>query len=353
MYIKDQMPMPEKKIPIIIVGAGGIVRDAHLPAYTNAGFEVFAIVDPIKGKAQELANKYNIRNVYETVAEAVQHAPEDVIYDVAVMPQYHSGILEALPPASFVIIQKPMGETLDEAKAILEICRNKNHKAAVNFQLRFAPFTIAAKHLIDENVLGELYDMEIRLTTFTPWDIFPLVAVNKRLEILYHSIHYIDLIRSFLGMPKTIVAKTFNHPLKKYSSTRTTIIFDYGKSLRGVINTNHDHDFGATQQESFIKIEGTKGAVKIKMGLLMNYPYGADDAFEYCILSDGQNPKWETANIHGSWFPDAFSNIMTTMMLYKNGDINVLPTSVEDAVHTMQLVESAYVSAEKDGTLLS
>jgi predicted dehydrogenase len=36
----------------VIIGAGGIVRNAHLPAYRKAGFPVAAIVDsdPAEGK---------------------------------------------------------------------------------------------------------------------------------------------------------------------------------------------------------------------------------------------------------------------------------------------------------------
>ena len=55
--------------------------------------------------------------------------------------------------------------------------------------------------------------------------------------------------------------------------------YDYGETMSVKINTNHDHDFGTQNQESYIKWEGTKGAIKAKMGLLMNYPDGLPDAF--------------------------------------------------------------------------
>lgn len=38
-------------LPIYIIGAGGIVNDAHLPAYTIAGFNVQGIFDINKDKA--------------------------------------------------------------------------------------------------------------------------------------------------------------------------------------------------------------------------------------------------------------------------------------------------------------
>ena len=33
------LPMPKNALPLVIIGAGGIVSDAHLPAYKKAGFE--------------------------------------------------------------------------------------------------------------------------------------------------------------------------------------------------------------------------------------------------------------------------------------------------------------------------
>ena len=38
--------MPKSPMSIVIVGAGGIVSDAHLPAYKKAGFKVLGIFDP-------------------------------------------------------------------------------------------------------------------------------------------------------------------------------------------------------------------------------------------------------------------------------------------------------------------
>ena len=46
-------PMPKKLSPIIIIGTGGIVKDAHLPAYKKAGFEVNGLYDVDLEKAQE------------------------------------------------------------------------------------------------------------------------------------------------------------------------------------------------------------------------------------------------------------------------------------------------------------
>ena len=47
-----------------IVGMGGIVQYAHLPAYRKAGFHVVACTDLDYEKAQAVAAAYGIANVY-------------------------------------------------------------------------------------------------------------------------------------------------------------------------------------------------------------------------------------------------------------------------------------------------
>lgn len=349
MEIEYQPALPETRQPIIIIGAGGIVADAHLPAYKIAGFEVFGIVNRTKERAQKLADAFGIPNVFNSVAEAVGNAPAHTVYDLTIMPEQYVETIKQLPDGSALLIQKPMGDDFAHANEILELCRSKKIKAAVNFQLRFAPFVSAARFLIEKGLIGELYDMEVRVTIKTPWEIFPHVIIHPRLEIQYHSIHYVDLIRSFLGNPKSVLAKTLKHPAKSLSSSRSTILMDYGDTMHAVINTNHDHDFGPNHQESYIKWEGTKGAIVAKIGLLMDYPHGVPDVFEYCIVEEGKAPEWQTVKLEGSWFPEAFIGTMANLMCYNEGSSAVLHTSVEDVIQTMAVVESAYQSSDIGG----
>ena len=353
MEIIYKPQLPETQQPVIIIGAGGIVADAHLPAYKKAGFTVHGIVNRTKSKAEKLAAEFQIPNVYESVQDAVAKAPANAVYDLTIMPEQYIEVLEQLPDGAAVLIQKPMGDNFAQAKEILELCRKKNLVAAINFQLRFAPFVSAARYMIDQGMIGELYDMEVRVTIKTPWEIFPHVMVHPRLEILYHSIHYVDMLRSFLGDPESVMAKTLKHPAKTLSSSRSTLLLDYGDTLHAVINTNHDHDFGAHNQECFIKWEGTKGAIKANVGLLMDYPHGIADVFEYCLVEEGKAPKWQQMELEGSWFPEAFIGTMANLVRFKEGSSDVLHTSVEDVIRTLAVVESAYMSSDKGGVKVS
>ncbi|RME71769.1 MAG: gfo/Idh/MocA family oxidoreductase [Chloroflexi bacterium] len=347
LAIQTTPRLPQVPRPIIMIGAGGIVNDAHLPAYKKAGFPVVGIFDLNRQRAAQTAAAFNIPQVFDSLESAVASAPPNAVFDIATPASALPDILPQLPDNAAVLFQKPMGENLAQARRIYTICRQKNLTAAVNFQLRFAPFVIAARSLIEQGAIGSVHDMEVRVTVYTPWHLWKFLEQVEYVEITYHSIHYLDLIRSFLGEPGGVYAKTTRHPATtNIDSTASNIILDYGPTIRAAISTNHNHQFGLTHQESFIKWEGTKGAIKAKMGLLMNYPTGVPDVFEYCILEEGTEPQWQTLSIEGSWFPDGFIGTMSSLQCFVEGSADVLPTSVEDVINTMILVDAARRSNE-------
>jgi len=343
--------LPARPFPILIIGTGGIVRDAHLPAYRIAGFPVWGIYNRTRPRADALAAEYGIANVFDDLDEAIAAAPDEVIFDIALPASMFADALRRLPRGAHVLIQKPMGEDLAQAREVLDVCRERGLHAAINCQLRFAPFVMAARRLIADGVIGDLIDIEMRLTTMTPWELFPFLNGLPRVEIVYHSVHYIDLIRSFLGDPRGVHARTVSHPLHPdLASVCSSILMDYPDPVRATITTNHLHRFGPKHQESYLKWEGSKGAIKARVGLLMNYPHGVGDEFEYCLLDgDGKAGEWQSVMLEGSWFPEAFIGSMAQVQCHKQGSLDRMVTDVEDVIHTMACVEAAYESDRRGG----
>jgi predicted dehydrogenase len=353
LAVRQTVDLPRRPLPIVSIGLGGIVEASHYPAYQKAGFHIIGGYDANVSRAAMMKDKFSLPRIYESLEEAISAAPPDAVFDVAVPGSAILDILRVIPEGRAVLLQKPMGETLEEARAILKLCREKRLTAAVNFQMRFAPFIIAARDMLERGLIGELNDLEVRMQVYTPWDLWSFLMTAPRLEILYHSIHYIDLVRSFLGNPKKVYAKTLKHPLTpNLAPTRTMLILDYGDQVRVNIMTNHGHVYGPQKQQSYVKWEGSKGAIEARAGVNMNYPGGVPDKFEYVLLEEGKTPEWKTLSVEGSWFPDAFIGTMSSLMRYVNRETDTLPTSVEDAIQTMATVEAAYLSSENDGTPL-
>ncbi len=343
--------LPDKPFPILVIGTGGIVKDAHLPAYRMAGFPVWGLYNRTRSRADALAEEYGISRVFDDLDAAIAASPGDVVFDLALPASMFAQALRRLPRGAHVLIQKPMGEDIAQAREVLSVCRRRGLHAAINCQLRFAPFVMAARSLIDDGRIGDLVDVEMRLNTMTPWHLFPFLNGLPRMEIVYHSVHYVDLVRSFLGEPRGIHARTVSHPLHPdLASVSSAILMDYPDPLRATITTNHMHRFGTTHQESYLKWEGTRGAIKARVGLLMNYPHGVGDLFEYCLLDDEGNPgPWTPVPLEGSWFPEAFIGSMAQVQCHKEGSLDRMDADVEDVIRTMACVEAAYESDRLSG----
>jgi predicted dehydrogenase len=345
-----QSELPNQPRPIAIIGCGGIIRDGHLPAYKLANFPVAGFYDVDRKRAEEFASQVDGAKVFDTIS-SIRSLGDQIIYDVAVPASVVPSVIDQLPDGAAVLIQKPLGENLDQARAIVELCEKKKLIAAVNFQLRYAPYILAARDLINRGLIGDVHDMEVRVTVYMPWHLWTFLEKAPRVEIVYHSVHYIDLIRSFLGEPARVHALTIKHPdTTKLHSTRTNIALDYGQMIRANIESNHGHRFGLAQQESYVKWEGTNGAIKATLGLLMNYPKGEPDGLQVCLIENGEPAQWKPVPFEGSWYPHAFIGTMSSLQRYLEGSATTLPTAVRDALKTMSVVEACYVDSQQGGT---
>ncbi|MHB1109643.1 MAG: Gfo/Idh/MocA family protein [Devosia sp.] len=341
--LRQSWPRPSAPRPIVIIGAGGIVGDAHLPAYRLANLPVAGLYDIDGGKAAVLAAKWNTQAI-ATLDEAV--ATEGAVFDLALPPAAHLDVLPKLPRGATVLLQKPMGRDLDEATAILKLCRERELTAAANFQLRFSPMLLAVADALERGWLGRLVDVEVHLNLLTPWHLFPFLKDMKRVEISVHSIHYLDTIRALLGNPTGVHARTLGHPSTDLAQTRTSALFDFAADQRVTFSINHNHDFGEKFQEANLRFEGTDGAAMVKLGVLLNYPRGESD--ELWITRKGEN--WTRVPLSGGWFPHAFMGTMSNLQRFAAGEDKLLHTSVEDAWHTMALAEAAFESAAAPAT---
>ncbi len=346
MNFRQSIPQVSNPKPIFIVGAGGIVTDAHLPAYRQAGWKVQGIYDLSPEKAQAAREKFPfVGKVFSRLEDLIREAAlQKAIIDLAVPADQILSVLEMLPEQTPVLIQKPMGETLAEARQILDLCHRKALIAAVNFQLKFAPCMLALEDMLSQGLLGEIYDLELKVCVHTPWELWDFLKTKKRMEVLYHSIHYLDLIRHLAGNPVRVLSSLARHPLTpELADARSSVLLEYEGFKQARILTNHGHDFGSLHQESYLKVEGTQGAAFIQIGLSLDYPKGRPSKMAYCLKNSGLG--WEEIPLRGDWFPEAFVGSMALLQNYLQDSSQALPHRVETAFQTMELVEKVYQSA--------
>jgi predicted dehydrogenase len=337
-------PRPTMPRPIVIIGAGGIVRDAHLPTYRRLGFPVAGLFDLHADAARATADRFAVDTVYPTLAAATRD--EHAVYDVAVPGDQILDILARLPRGAAVLMQKPMGPDLAAAAAIRDCCRERKLTAAVNFQLRFAPNVLAVRDLISRDGLGAIVDIEVRIVIDQPWHLWTFLKTTPRLEVPYHSIHYLDAIRWLVGEPCGVYCRVVRHPgLPDFTDTRSSMILDYGDHVRCSLTLNHTHRAGPGRRSSQMTIEGLRGAAQLTWGVNLDYPSGPADTMELAAGGD-----WTSVPLRGSWFTEAFEGPMSNLQRVVAGEDGALVSAVDDAIRTMALVEACYSSSASGGT---
>ncbi|WEG11727.1 Gfo/Idh/MocA family oxidoreductase [Pullulanibacillus sp. KACC 23026] len=344
----DYLPkLPQNKMMGIgIIGAGEIVREAHLPAYKLAGFHVVALSDLIKERAKTLAQQFEISNVYAN-AEQVINDPEVKIVDIAIPAQFQPEMVEmAAKAGKHVLCQKPLGDTLASARKIVKLCKTYKIKGAVNQQMRWAPGIKASKTIIDRGWLGDLTQATIQVNVHTPFEGWSFLKEIDTLEVMYHSIHYMDAIRYLFGTPEFIYADGMTYPGQKVKGeTRTMINMEYPGFKRGLIHDNHNN--WATEDDWYatFRFEGTEGIIKGTNGALYNYPMGREDTLRF--LSKKVDPNdWFSPILEGKWFPHAFMGTMGELMCAIEEDREP-ENSAEDNLKTLQMVFATYLSMKE------
>jgi predicted dehydrogenase len=340
---KPKMPRNTDR-GIGIVGAGGIVNYAHLPAYKKAGFKVVAITDKNHEQAERTAKQHGIPKVYTTVGELLRDR-EVEIADVAVYPSEQVEIVaQASAAGKHLLCQKPFADEYAKALRSVELAEQARVKIAVNQQMRWDAGIRGARLLIDGGWLGTPTYATIQVHCKTDWSLWPWIYQGKRLEIMFHSIHYIDSLRYLLGEPATVFTSGARAPGEAtQAETKTVTIWEYSSGLQVLIDVCH-----TTWQDdpyAIFRFEGTEGVIKGTIGLMYNYPNGRPDTLEF--MSKRNPGYWFSARLQGMWIPDAFVGPMASLMCAIE-DNSEPETSGRDNLRTLQIVFAEYRSmAEK------
>lgn len=326
-----------------VIGAGGIVQGAHLPAYQKAGLPIRAITDINQAKAQALADEFGIPHVYPS-AEALLADPEIEVVDIAVPASEQPAlVLAALDAGKHVLAQKPLATTVEAALELAEKAEASGLLVGVNQQLRCDEGMAAAYEMVQRGWLGELSGFSITVNLDTPWHLWDWAQSMERLEVMIHSIHYHDVVRWFLGNPKRVFALAGRTAGQApIGETRTVSSYLYESGVVAVVHANHVNK-GEDNRAEF-RIDGSEGSIRGTLGLLYDYPVGRCDTVELkssVVPTDG----WVPYPVTQRWIPDAFIGTMGSLLAEIAGE-GTRRSPISDNVDTVKLVHALYESIE-------
>jgi predicted dehydrogenase len=324
-----------------IVGAGGIVDAAHLPAYKKAGFQVVGIFDPDVDRAEKLAGKFSVRKVYSGLKQMLDDRSVEVV-DIAVPPAFQEDIaLQALAAGKHLLCQKPLHHIFSAATRIVQAAESAGCKLAVNENMRWDPAMRASRQLVAEGWLGEPTLATFDINYREDWTVWPWLGASERLAIMFDAIHPLYALRMLFGEPTGVFSTIARAPgQKERGETRAVITLEFAKQVTGMLldsSTNATRDFVAT-----FRLDGNEGSIKGSLGIYYDYPLGRADELSYCTKRLGDD--WHSEALEGRWIPDAFIGPMAALMnSIESGE--EAENSGREHLKTLQVVEAAYRSA--------
>lgn len=193
-------PMPRAYRPRIgVVGAGGIVS-AHLDAYRSAGWEVAAICNRTRSKAEAKAAEYAPKARVTDRWQDVLDDPTIDVVDITPHPADRLPILEAaLLAGKHVLSQKPFVLDLDEGARLVALARKQGVKLAVNQNGRWSPHMAWMRAAVQQGLVGEVVGLHCTLNWNHGWIAGSPFEQIEDLILYDFGIHWFDFAHSILG----------------------------------------------------------------------------------------------------------------------------------------------------------
>jgi predicted dehydrogenase len=348
----DYLPrLPKRKdFRIGCIGAGFIMRDCHLVAYRQAGFNPVAIVSRTQERAREVAQARAIARVHASMEDLLADKSIEVL-DVAVPPDIQPSVIrEAVKHKDHIrgiLAEKPLAMSYREASESVELCRQAGIALAVNHNMRYDQSIRALKDILQRGWLGEPVLGTIEMRAIPHW--MPWAKGQSSLSTFIMSIHHLDTFRYWFGTPERVLASTRPDPRTRFSHKDgvNLYILEYANGCRA---TSWDDVWTGPAREGsesdiYIRwrVEGTEGLARGTIGW-PSYPAHTPSTLDFTTKEQPGywfSPRWPEA-----WFPEAFVGTMAQLLcaLEDGAEPEI---SGRDNLETIALCEAVYAAGQE------
>jgi predicted dehydrogenase len=158
--------MADKKISAILIGAGGRGRvyTDDMAKYPDL-YEVVAVAEPIDARREYIAEKHNIPadRVFRDWRELMALPKIADACIICTMDQDHTiPTMLAIDKGYEILLEKPAAATPEDCMLLANYAEQKGVEVLVCHVLRYTPFFMTLKNLIDDGYVGKV--MQIRHT---------------------------------------------------------------------------------------------------------------------------------------------------------------------------------------------
>ncbi|MFT4412903.1 Gfo/Idh/MocA family protein [Fredinandcohnia humi] len=157
-----------EQIKVGVVGLGAIGERLIQGFTANENTTVVAVVDTDINRASQMAEKLGGINWYENHLDLINKEKLDLVY-VAVPPKYHHKItVDVIEKGINVLCEKPLANSVVEAKHMLDKAEEAGIIHAMNFPLNYSASANMFEKLFKSGYIGKLRRIELNMK-FPQW----------------------------------------------------------------------------------------------------------------------------------------------------------------------------------------
>ncbi len=331
----------KRKIRIGVIGCGQIARTRHIPELHSSRIaEIAGFYDFIPEHAQDMSRQYGGK-VYEQYKDMLDDSQVDGVV-ICTSNDSHAAIsIEALQKGKYVLCEKPMCTTLEDAAAVVKADRESSAFYMAAHNQRFNLGNSKARELLQSGKMGKVLAFKCTLAHSGP----ERYSINRSNSTWYLNkkasglgcisdlgIHKCDVIQYTLGESFTQVSAfagtrdkkdPFGNPADIYDNAVCILKTESG--VMGSINLSYTN-YGPMENSIVYYCE--KGAVKVQY-----YP----DCILEVVMDGGEKIRFMSPEHPSSGVAENFAEAIA--------DGKASPVGAEEAYKALRVVFAIEESA--------
>jgi len=322
-----------------VVGCG-MISEHHLRAWNRIPeVEIVALADRTVERAEQRRREFaSAARVYGDLASMLARENLDFI-DILTAPELHrEHCLMAKESGLHIICQKPLCNTLDQARELASEMSGYPRLFAVHENHRYRPWFRTVENKYRAGSFGTVSMVRLEhLSAREPAEAYKLAAAQG--VLLEYGSHLVDMMRGLLGEPRRVYARVHHlNPVIKAESL-VHAVYEY-PGTTAIIDVAWKH--AAITQGSFL-VAGSEG-----------------EAYFEGIMTRGKDPSRLRISRNGSIVSDEQRSVMTdyadSFYAFERECADAMlkgvkaPRTVEEYLRTLVCTFAAYEAAEQ-GTI--
>lgn len=319
------------QLRIGVLGASRIAELAIVKPAQILGHRLVAVAARDRGRAEAFARTHGVERVVDSYADLIADPEVDVIYNPLANAFHAEWNLKAIAAGKAVLTEKPFARNAAEAELVRNAARERNVPIMEGFHYLFHPIIGRMFALLGDGTLGVLQRVEVIMRMPEPKPDDPRwsfdLAGGAVMDLGCYGLHVHRQLGRFAGGEPTIVAaRAVERDPGVDESCEIELVFPSGATGSSV------NAMTAERFEMTLRVVGDRGEA-------FAHDYALQSGDDRITITTDAGTTVEHLGTRSTYTYqlDVFAQHLA--------DGTAFPIDVDDAVTTMELIDSTYRAA--------